>query len=196
MEECRFVVYPGNNPEAIREALLRFSGMREIPHNVPKDKLLEEADVIWRPVGYAKKSFSSLAKASKARDVPIVYNHIEGLKQITTKTGLIHALKEFYESNPLSAEHEYTLFDSTPTTFIIDDAELPGNYLSLLQRYKEISQGIFRRERVPEKHCRRNMWIVKPADLNQGRVKSNCRPRHKPLQEPEADQAVHCRPSW
>ena len=58
-----------------------------------------------------------------------------------------------------------------PTTFIVglkkdDNYE----YLELLQRYQEISQGIFYKEKVPEKHCTRNMWIVKPSNLNQGKI--------------------------
>ena len=39
----------------------------------------------------------------------------------------------------------------------------------LMTRYKEISRGGSAKERVPFKHCEQNMWLVKPASLNQGR---------------------------
>lgn len=60
----------------------------------------------------------------------------------------------------------YTIFDSTPTTFIMSQsADERDNYL-FLQRYREISTGGSVMERVPYKHCQENMWVVKPAALN------------------------------
>lgn len=38
-----------------------------------------------------------------------------------------------------------------------------------MHRFREISNGGSRQERVPFKHCEENMWVVKPAALNQGR---------------------------
>mmetsp|Transcript_30963 Transcript_30963/g.38292 ORF Transcript_30963/g.38292 Transcript_30963/m.38292 type:complete len:265 (-) Transcript_30963:88-882(-) len=38
-----------------------------------------------------------------------------------------------------------------------------------MTRYKEIARGGSNKERVPVKHCAQNMWLVKPASLNQGR---------------------------
>ena len=38
-----------------------------------------------------------------------------------------------------------------------------------MTRYKEISRGGSNKERVLVKHCELNMWLVKPATLNQGR---------------------------
>ena len=98
-----------------------------------------------------------------------MYNHIEGLRKITTKTGLVKSLKEYYKNNSLCLKNKYEVFDSTPTTFIIKIGDnTDDDYSELLQRYKEISQGIFYKERMPEKYCMKNMWIVKPSDLNQG----------------------------
>ena len=39
------------------------------------------------------------------------------------------------------------------------------NFL-FLQRYREIQTGGSQMERVPNKHCQENMWVVKPAALN------------------------------
>ena len=80
-------------------------------------------------------------------------------------------MKEYYESNALCVKCKYTVFDSIPTTFIVEsNGEMTEGYSNLLERYKEISQGIFYRESMPQKHCERNMWIVKPANLNQGLI--------------------------
>jgi hypothetical protein len=38
-----------------------------------------------------------------------------------------------------------------------------------MQRFREIASGGSKNERVPVKHCVENMWVVKPAALNQGR---------------------------
>jgi hypothetical protein len=38
-----------------------------------------------------------------------------------------------------------------------------------MHRYREILSGGSRYEKVPTKHCEENLWIVKPAALNQGR---------------------------
>ena len=63
----------------------------------------------------------------------------------------------------------YTVFDTTPTTFIISTASDDNEVSLLTNRFKEIARGGSHKERVPMKHCEQNMWLVKPASLNQGR---------------------------
>jgi len=38
-----------------------------------------------------------------------------------------------------------------------------------VQRYKEISLGPAPKEKIHYKHCENNMWLVKPAAMNQGK---------------------------
>ena len=38
-----------------------------------------------------------------------------------------------------------------------------------MHRFREIITGGTKHEREPVKHCSENLWIVKPAALNQGR---------------------------
>ena len=105
-----------------------------------------------------------------------IYNHLEALKPITSKGGLIRALKKYYEESIFAKEYKYTVFDSTPTSFVIDiDNHCNASYLALLKRYQELSQGIFYKEKLPEKHCKHNMWIVKPSFMNQGRGIEICK---------------------
>lgn len=63
----------------------------------------------------------------------------------------------------------YTVFDTTPTTFIISRVSDEDEVNLLMSRYKEIARGGSAKERVPFKHCEQNMWLVKPASMNQGR---------------------------
>ena len=84
---------------------------------------------------------------------PFWLNHFEVTKGIGTKTGLIRSLQKYYDNNEKAKAAGYTIFDTTPTTFVIarssDDHEI--NYF--MRRYREISTGGSRHERVPLKHC-------------------------------------------
>lgn len=106
--------------------------------------------------------------AGRSKRRHIVINHLENIKGICTKTGLLRSLRKFYkQAAPVSCG--YSVYDSTPTSFIVladcGDAEYQG----FLQRYHEIARGNFRNERLPSKHCANNVWLVKPAAENQGR---------------------------
>ena len=96
-------------------------------------------------------------------------NHFENTRGITTKTGLIHSLNKYYLTIDAAVRASYTVFDTTPTTYIISRIPEDDEMHLLLARYKEIQRGAARKERVPVKHCEQNMWLVKPATLNQGR---------------------------
>ena len=48
---------------------------------------------------------------------------------------------------------------------VSDDREIQ----SFMHRFREISNGGSKNERVPWRHCEQNMWVIKPAALNQGR---------------------------
>ena len=63
----------------------------------------------------------------------------------------------------------YTIFDTTPTTYVIARAQDDREIQMFMHRFREISNGGSKNERVPWRHCEQNMWVVKPAALNQGR---------------------------
>jgi len=60
--------------------------------------------------------------------VPFIFNHFENLKGLVTKTGLIRSLKTYYKDNQSAFAAKYSVFDTTPTTFLIannqDDHEI------------------------------------------------------------------------
>lgn len=44
-----------------------------------------------------------------------------------------------------------------------------SEYASFEARFRDIAKGFFQKEHLPEKHCQENLWLLKPANLNQGR---------------------------
>lgn len=49
----------------------------------------------------------------------MIVNHLEGHREITTKTGLIRSLKYYYKDNVNFIENNYQVFDSMPTSFVV-----------------------------------------------------------------------------
>lgn len=99
---------------------------------------------------------------------PQLVNHFSTIRCLTVKTGLLRSLVTFYNAAGLDP------FEVTPTTFIVKNARSAqrgdgSDYSAFLLRFKELGKGVYGNERLPAKHCVRNMWIVKPAALNQGR---------------------------
>lgn len=78
-------------------------------------------------------------------------------------------MKKYYASNLNAAEQKYTCFDSTPTSFILESGVEEEEYFGLVTRYQDLSQHIYTKEHLPAKHCSQNVWLVKPANLNQGK---------------------------
>lgn len=64
----------------------------------------------------------------------------------------------------------YTIFDSTPTSFLLTAGVDDNEYANFVARYRDIVKQSFTKECIPAKHCEANMWLVKPANLNQGNI--------------------------
>ena len=115
------------------------------------------------------KQYDEMDDRLNSSSKPFLFNHLEVNRGICTKTMLIKSLTSYYESNETAVNAKYTVFDTTPTTFVIarnvDDHEINR----FMHRFREISRGGSKHERVPVKHCTSNMWLVKPASMNQGR---------------------------
>lgn len=105
----------------------------------------------------------------------IVHNHLENNREITTKTGLIRSLRSFYTSNELAIQSSYQVHDSIATSFIITANYEDSEYQMFINRFNEIGNFHSNKERTPAKHCEKNMWLIKPAALNQGKGIEVCR---------------------
>jgi len=99
----------------------------------------------------------------------VFINHIEGIEVITTKNELVRVLREYYNNEPDAIITNYTVYESIPTTFIIHTQNKRSEHPQFVKRFKEIAKGNCVNERVPEKHCSENIWLMKPIALNQGR---------------------------
>jgi len=86
------------------------------------------ADFFWRQVNLGFSGYDKVDKRILAKSQPFIFNHFEVIRGICTKTNLIKSLRSYYDSlEPAKASH-YSLFDTTPTTFVIarasDDKEI------------------------------------------------------------------------
>jgi len=97
---------------------------------------------------------------------PFIFNHFEINRGICTKTGLVRSLKAYYENSPGALAANYTVFDSTPTTFVVSRTSDDSEITQLMNRFSQLSKGGSRKERTPWKHCEKNLWLVKPANAN------------------------------
>ena len=87
-----------------------------------------------------------------------------------TKDGLIKSLTSYYDSSESALRARYTVFETTPTTFLIERHAMGTNEMNqLIVHHRELSSKNFKREKLPEKQCEQNMWVVKPSSLNRGR---------------------------
>ena len=65
---------------------------------------------------------------------------------------------------------DYSVFDSIPTSFIIKAGVDDHEYSLFISRFKELEKNNTEKEKLPGKHCSANIWLVKPADQNQGNI--------------------------
>jgi hypothetical protein len=63
----------------------------------------------------------------------------------------------------------YTVFDTIPTSFLVPASLDDSEYINFRKRFNEIAKGFCVDERVPHKHCKGNVWLLKPANMNQGK---------------------------
>ena len=96
-------------------------------------------------------------------------NHLENLKSLCTKTGLIKSLRKFYKHTPEPLASNYCVQNTTPTTYIVTASCQDSEFSEFARRFHELELQVYNNEKLPVKHCLENMWLVKPAAENQGR---------------------------
>lgn len=105
-----------------------------------------------------------------------VINHLQGNRCITTKTGILRSLDMYYRQNemfcnPFLTQDLNNLISSEvlPTCFILSVGVEDTEYANFVTRFSELEKKNYIRERIPSKHCKDNWWLIKPANMNQGR---------------------------
>jgi len=73
-------------------------------------------------------------------------------------------LTKFYKDKGVSH-----VFEATPTSFIITGAMNNNDWKDFRKRMSDVAKGYCSDEMVPYKHTLKNLWLVKPDNLNQGR---------------------------
>ncbi len=130
-----FAVFPGNYPQVVRDA---FSRRKEKWREVPKDESLQKANFIWKPTNFDIKTYSRINKIME--DTPLtqrkfLINHLENIRGITTKTGLVRSLKQYYKKNSEAIDCGYSVFDTTPTSFVLTSSLDTYEYFQFERRF-------------------------------------------------------------
>ncbi len=68
---------------------------------------------------FQKQGYDKIDKRLQKDSRPFIFNHFEIIRGLVTKTGLIRSLKTYYKSNNSAKIAGYSVFDSTPTTFLV-----------------------------------------------------------------------------
>jgi len=99
----------------------------------------------------------------------VIVNHLENLDPLCSKTGMVKSLRRYYNQHMGSIETGYSVSDSTPTTYLILASCNTSEFFEFTKRFKELKEHEFDYETMPAKQCMENMWLIKPANNNQGR---------------------------
>lgn len=97
-------------------------------------------DMVWKPVNYQRsKGFEQMSKRVFMRpERPFAYNHFENIKVMTTKSGLIEHLGNYYSRMPNFCSSGFTLDHSMAMSFIINPSDFSDN--SDLNQLRKIFQ--------------------------------------------------------
>jgi hypothetical protein len=165
----KFVVYSGNGPQLIRNALNKRGNWEEITED-NKD-VYNLANVIWRPVNLSVVGYVKLDDALKRQPKEFVQalNHFENNRGICTKTGLTRSLKQYYNQCDQARAVRYNVWDTMATSYILVSGVEDVEYTQFIARFKDIARQNYAKEALAPKHCQENIWLVKPANMNQGR---------------------------
>jgi hypothetical protein len=124
MDQYTFVATKGNFPLHIINALNARGNWKQIEES----EAIENSDFYWRQVNLGFSGYDKIDSRIRANPKPFIFNHFEVIRGICTKTNLIKSLRTYYENNEAAQKAHYTLFDTTPTTFVIarahDDREI------------------------------------------------------------------------
>jgi len=68
----------------------------------------------------------------------LVVNHLEGHRELTTKTGLIRSLRYYYKDNTSFVDSNYTVFETLPTSFVVSSKLETYEYFQFLKRFQDL----------------------------------------------------------
>jgi hypothetical protein len=95
-----------------------------------------------------------------------VYNHFENISVLSTKTGLLRTLRDYYTLNKEAKEANYTVEDTLPMAYIITSNPLDFEFVQFKKKFAQIERGFVYSEKLPGKQYDQNFWLLKPANMN------------------------------
>lgn len=129
-------------------------------------------DLVWKPVGFVKRDGYDIMHRRCLNHIerPFAYCHFEYIHTMTTKPGLIRALKEYYTKTDMFRKAGYTVQHTMAMSFIIPVSDcIASRELNALKKlFKRIENHHAANESLPLKQLEKNMWIIKPENLNRG----------------------------
>lgn len=76
---------------------------------------------------------------------------------------------EDYSNSPATDLNGLSYNEVMPTCYIVTASIEDIQFFKFTQKFQALSEKVFKKEKMPQKHCEDNWWIMKPANLNQGR---------------------------
>lgn len=137
----------------------------------PTVESVTTCDFIWKPFNYMKAGFDLMDKRREEPiKRPLVYNHFENISVLSTKTGLLKSLRDYYSTCKEALDVKYSVHDTLPLAFIITSNPADLEFKEFKKKYKQIERGYTMNDRsMPSKHLALNYWLLKPSNMNQGK---------------------------
>lgn len=160
-----YCILPGNGYSIIKGVMDEKQGWEEIKQDelwLPQN--INKISFIWKPCNFNHKMYGIIDQVIASRQLTpnkskrwvkngMVINHLENHREITTKTGLLRSLKYYYKDNITFIENNYTLFDSTPTSFVVNTRFETDQYTQFSKRYADLQKNAQPfKEKMPAKH--------------------------------------------
>jgi len=128
---------------------------------------------VWKPVGFVRQhGFDMMAKrCAMQHRRPFAYCHFENIQTLTTKSGLVKTLQNYYGTVDLFRRAAYTYEHSMSMSFILSSTDyLDSDELATVRRlFNKFDRKHLVGEKLPAKQLTKNLWILKPENENRGR---------------------------
>lgn len=130
-----YFVYGGNFPEMIAGALRRRGNWAPVNR---EEECVEKCHFVFRPFNYNTEQYKRIDRRLVRNGNPFVFNHLEYVRCLTTKSGLVRSLKHYYSNNNVARQANYSVFSTMPTTFLLSAGQKDAEATDFTRRYLEI----------------------------------------------------------
>ena len=169
-------MYGGNFPQVVRDALalrLTASGQPIWVEVSPVTDTILGIDFVWKPVNFIRShGFDMMTRRVYMRpERPFAYSYYENIGALSTKSGLLRCLRDFYDKVQVFRESSYTYEHSMAFSFIAPTAEYMDNpeLAKVRKFFYRFEKHNYSDCRLPARQLTKNIWIVKPENENRGR---------------------------